>query len=125
MRATTRYAGAMGAHGRSLLCTSLWSRAEAATVEDAMEQKAQVALLERLLARLDADAPEMADLDAEIPARNYVSPERAAEETKALFRKLPLVFGHAARLSSPGAFVTWDGFGLPILATRDRDGALR
>jgi glycine betaine catabolism A len=90
-----------------------------------MDQNTQVALLTRLLARLDAGQPEMVELDAEIPARNYVDPARAAEETKALFRRLPLVLGHASRLSSPGAFITCDALGLPILATRDRDGVPR
>jgi phenylpropionate dioxygenase-like ring-hydroxylating dioxygenase large terminal subunit len=90
-----------------------------------MDPQTQVALLERLLARLETDEPEMPALDAEIPARNYVDPARAEAEVKALFRKLPLVLGHASRLASPGDFITSDALGLPILATCDRDGVPR
>ena len=91
----------------------------------ALNRDIQIDLLTRLLAQLDQGGPEMKPHDTQIPVRNYVDPKRVEEERQTLFRRLPLVLGHASQLKTPGDCITSDGFGLPVLATRDRDGVLR
>lgn len=90
-----------------------------------MNHETQVALLDRLLAQLDTGQPEMAERDTEVPVRSYLDPARAADEVRALFRRLPVVLGHASQLAAPGDCITSDALGLPIVAARGRDGELR
>ena len=56
-----------------------------------------------------------------IEARAYTSPERYNAEQRALFRTLPQVIAPSVLLS-PGMAIPHDGFGKPLLLTRDKDG---
>ena len=56
-----------------------------------------------------------------IRASDYVCPARYDAEQKALFKALPLVIAPSASLT-PSRAVTHDGFGKPLLLTRDGDG---
>src|ERR1700704_4599136 len=90
-----------------------------------MKREIEVALIERLLAHLDAGTTTMADAESSIPVENYRSLERFAAERRTLFRSLPIVVAHASEVAAAGAFVTNDALGVPMLVTRDREGALR
>lgn len=54
-----------------------------------------------------------------VPARVYTSPERFAEEQARIFRRRPLAVAVSALLPEPGMAATHDGYGVPILVTRD------
>jgi phenylpropionate dioxygenase-like ring-hydroxylating dioxygenase large terminal subunit len=61
---------------------------------------------------------------ARIPVENYFSAEVRAAEVERLFRRLPLIVGHAGELP-PGHVLAHDEYGVPMLLTRDADGRFR
>ncbi|HYF58987.1 MAG TPA: Rieske (2Fe-2S) protein, partial [Burkholderiaceae bacterium] len=78
-----------------------------------------------LARRLAAGEPEPPYRRERIDARAYTDPARFGRERDALFRRLPLPIVPSALLPEPGTAVPHDGYGLPLLVTRDRDGRAR
>ncbi|MBZ0254279.1 MAG: Rieske (2Fe-2S) protein, partial [Candidatus Methylomirabilis sp.] len=90
-----------------------------------MNHALEVELIERVLKLLEQGTTHMAEGQARAPVERYLSPERFAREERTLFRRRPLILGHASRLAAPGDFFTHDLAGVPILCVRDRGGRFR
>ena len=73
--------------------------------------------------RATLDAPVEAAWH-ELPAEHYRSAERLEAETRALFRRLPLVAAHASELPA-GSTLARDVGGVPIILARDAGGRAR
>ena len=69
-------------------------------------------------------AAARADAITTVPASAYTDPARHDREQHALFRSLPNVIAPSALLPEPGMTATHDGFGKPLLLTRDKTGAV-
>lgn len=82
---------------------------------------AQLALAEQC--RDGAGTPR--PVTSTIPASRYLSQARFALEQKHLFGGMPVVLGPSAMLPDPATALAHDGFGVPLLMIRDRQGSLR
>jgi len=90
-----------------------------------MKRETEIAITERLFAHLDAGTTDMAPGEGRVPVSDYTSPERFAAEQRTLFRRVPIVVGHASEVAAPGSFFTHDALGVPLLVARDGAGAVR
>jgi phenylpropionate dioxygenase-like ring-hydroxylating dioxygenase large terminal subunit len=57
-----------------------------------------------------------------VPASVYIDPERYQAEQRALFARLPLLVAPSALVPSPNLAVAHDGYGTPLILTRDGQG---
>lgn len=78
----------------------------------------QLALVEALVRGEQALGSAMAT----IPTKVYLDPARYEAEMERLFERLPLLLAPSALLSTPDRAVTHDGYGVPLIVSRDRDG---
>jgi phenylpropionate dioxygenase-like ring-hydroxylating dioxygenase large terminal subunit len=57
-----------------------------------------------------------------LPASIYIDPERYEAEQRAIFDKVPHLLAPSALLTEPRTAVAHDGYGTPLILTRDDDG---
>ena len=87
-----------------------------------MEHALQVKILKELIHQLDSKTNVDAGKLVRIPAADYVNEDLAKTEWEQLFLNQPQVIGLSGDLPEKNTFFTSDELGIPILATRDRDG---
>lgn len=90
-----------------------------------MEDRSDAALLDGLIARVEKKQIDLGKKTHRWPASEYTDPHILRREIDVLFRRSPLIVGHAAQLPEPGTFFTHRLSGVPILLTRNRQGAIR
>ncbi|MEK9873761.1 MAG: aromatic ring-hydroxylating dioxygenase subunit alpha [Betaproteobacteria bacterium] len=87
-----------------------------------MQHRKQVEILKVLMAQLDEGRNVDAGVQYRHQTKAYVCPERAVKEERLLFKEHPQLIGLSGDLPKAGSYLTLDDFGVPILATRDREG---
>ncbi len=90
-----------------------------------MDYPAHLAQFRRLLANIEAQRCDMLDEPFHIEPGVYWRPERYASEVERVFRRAPLVLGHASQLPKPGDVLALDVLGVPLLLAHGRDGRIR
>lgn len=80
--------------------------------------KGQLELARKLVAVPSATKAARATINADV----YLNPARFADEQERLFRRFPLPVAPSA-LVAKGTAMAHDDYGLPLLVTRDQDGA--
>jgi phenylpropionate dioxygenase-like ring-hydroxylating dioxygenase large terminal subunit len=93
-------------------------------VENAVDTTGdELAVALRLLEHLRAGTTDREESDLRIPAWHYFDEERATQE-RAVFRTRPLLATVTSALPGPGAFVTQELLGVPLLVVRQDDGSV-
>ena len=90
-----------------------------------MNRATEIALLRRVLDHLADGTTDMAPARHERPVSFYTDPAQFERERQGPFRRMPVAIGYSAQVAKPGDFITHDLGGVPLLAVRGRDGALR
>jgi phenylpropionate dioxygenase-like ring-hydroxylating dioxygenase large terminal subunit len=80
-------------------------------------------IAERLVTHLRGGTTDTAERDLRLPTWHYFDPGHAARE-RALFHRRPLLAAVGTSLPSPGAFLTLDLVGVPLLLVRQADGSV-
>ena len=88
-----------------------------------MDRETELDLLDELLTLKAARTAYLDDQVTLSSVDRYTSAERFDRERSHIFRSLPLIAAHRSELPKPGAFLSRQVAGLPVLLTRDDDGA--
>jgi Rieske 2Fe-2S family protein len=78
----------------------------------------QLALARRIVEGGEMTGAEITTVSASV----YTDPARFAAEKAKLFDRIPMVIAPSALLPQPNMAVAHDGFGIPLLLTRDKQG---
>ena len=89
-----------------------------------MDRSTEIELLEELSGLRQAGSFYLDEAVATSPVSRYTCPDRFAQERQVLFRSRPTIVAHCSELAEPNAFLTRDLAGLPLLLTRDAEGAV-
>src|SRR5438067_409130 len=90
-----------------------------------MRHERQIELMRRLK-DLDPHEPwPLAPATMRNPASAYTDPSRFAHERVALFRRRPQMLALSSECATPGAFITADLGGVPVVVVRQADGSLK
>jgi glycine betaine catabolism A len=89
-----------------------------------MTQQAGIDLVRALLRQIGGEASS-STRTGEVPSAHYTSQERFERERAAIFARLPALVAHESELAEPGACLTVDVAGVPLLVVRGADGEIR
>ena len=98
------------------------------TVEMAVETKKRrltQSQLDAILALPEHEHAQAPTSESRVPAYFYTDPEHFKLEQSKLFRRMPIPLTLSAMLPKPNMAFAHDGFGIPILLTRDREGQVK
>jgi len=90
-----------------------------------MRRQEQLRVIRTLMDRIDRGENVDAGGIIRNPVETYTCPERAKAEWEQFFCRHPQVIGLSADLKDQSDFFTLNDFGMPILATRGKDGVFR
>lgn len=90
-----------------------------------MRHDEQVRLMKLLIERLDAGTNVDAGTTTTLKTSVYTDRSTAQRERELFFEQTPQCIGMSGDLAEPGSFLTLNDLGIPILATRDDQGAFR
>jgi phenylpropionate dioxygenase-like ring-hydroxylating dioxygenase large terminal subunit len=90
-----------------------------------MDHATQVKLIERVYGYVDNKTTDMVAKEYFNPVKRYTDPGRLDREVSMLFRRYPLIAGHASELPKVGDFKTIDLAGVPVLIVRSTDRTIR
>ncbi|WP_162845968.1 aromatic ring-hydroxylating oxygenase subunit alpha [Seongchinamella sediminis] len=90
-----------------------------------MDKQTQVELLDELVALHASKSPFLDEHWVKVDTERYTSAPVFARERERIHRGLPQIAAHVSALPEPGAFVTVEVVGSPLLLTRDEQGAVR
>jgi phenylpropionate dioxygenase-like ring-hydroxylating dioxygenase large terminal subunit len=82
-------------------------------------------VIQRVLDHVDGHTTDLATGTWREPVEHYRSPARYTAELEQVLRRRPIGFCPSAALAEPGAFVSREAAGTPIVAVRGRDGVAR
>ena len=100
--------------------TDTLARPRLATLETLSESQIRAI---RAIPHHDQAAPPA--IEASRPATIFTDDARFALEQARVFRRLPVPVTLSARLAEPGTVLAHDGYGVPLVLTRDKDGQVR
>ena len=87
-----------------------------------MKRETQISILKELMRQLDEKVNVDAGVQYRNPASSYTCKDLAAKEWKNFFQNHPQIIGLSGDLPQPDSFLTIEDFGVPVLATRDKNG---
>lgn len=88
-----------------------------------MERATEIELTNELLGLHARKSAFLKETVSSSPVEIYFDPERFTQERDRIFRTVPQPVVHSSELPEPGSFLRRDFAGLPVLFTRDADGA--
>lgn len=88
-----------------------------------MQRETEIELAEELLGLHERKSAFLVDEVASRPVEDYFDPGRFRDERDKIFRTAPQPLVHSSELPEPGSFLRRSLAGLPVLLTRDADGA--
>ncbi|WP_421979385.1 aromatic ring-hydroxylating oxygenase subunit alpha [Roseibium sp.] len=89
-----------------------------------MDRALEISLLQELKGLKENGLFFLDDNVQSSPVERYLCADRFERERSRIFRRLPIIAAHAGELPESGSFLTRQFGGLPVLLTRDRDGAV-
>lgn len=89
-----------------------------------MDRATELELLDELLGLRDAKSAFLDETVTTSPVTRYLCRDQFDREQRDVFRALPVIAAHRSEIAEPGDFLSRKIAGLPLLLTRDDDGAV-
>lgn len=90
-----------------------------------MQQQEQQAIIQKVLDFEANRTTDMLDTISSVPVSVFTDEKQFAMEQEALFKTLPICFGHSSQLPENGDYLSREICGVPVIVLRDKTGSLR